>query len=94
MQRHDRNQLQKTTDTNSYLYRDGVCTAVMGSMTNALQAQKALANAAIYVSVRKVSASGSTNGCSYGVSYPCSAVSNVRAVLSSAGLSVKKYMGG
>ncbi len=94
MLKNDRNQLRRATDTNSYLYRDGGCTAVMGSMTNALQAQKALANAAIYVSVTKISASGSTNGCSYGISYPCSAESNVRAVLASAGLSVKKYMGG
>ena len=94
MQKNQRNQGRKSPDTNSYLHRDGVCTAVMGSMTNALQAQKALANAALYVSVTKVSSSSSTNGCSYGISYSCVTEQQIRAVLSNAGLTVKKYMGG
>ncbi len=94
MLKNGRNHGRQVTDTNSYAPYDGMCTAVMGSMTSALQAQKALANASLYVSVIKVSASGSTNGCSYGVSYGCALSGNVRAILASAGLSVKKYIGG
>ena len=70
---------------------EGECVAVMGSMTSALQAQKALANAAIFVSVTKISSSGSGRGCAYGVTYPCVQDKNVRTVLARSGLAVKKY---
>lgn len=72
----------------------GECIAVLGTMTSALQAQKALANAAIFTSVTKVSSSKSTKGCTYGVSYPCVQDKNVRTILARGDLAVKKYMGG
>ncbi len=72
----------------------GECTAVLGNMTGALQAQRALANAAIYSTVTKVSSSKNTGGCAYGVVYPCAQERNVRAVLSRADITVKKYLGG
>lgn len=72
----------------------GECTAVLGTMTNALQAQRALANATIYASVIKISSSQSAKGCTYGISYPCSQDHHVRMVLSNADIHVKKYMGG
>ncbi len=72
----------------------GTCTAVLGTMTNALQAQRVLANAAIHSSVTKISSSMSAKGCAYGITYPCAQERHVRAILSHANITVKKYMGG
>ena len=72
----------------------GECIAVLGTMTNALQAQKALANAAIFSSVTKISSSQSAKGCTYGVAYPCIQDKNVRTILARTDLAVKKYLGG
>ncbi len=72
----------------------GECIAVLGTMTNALQAQKTLANAAIFASITKISSSKSAKGCTYGVSYPCIQDKNVRTILARSDLAVKKYMGG
>ena len=74
--------------------RRGECTAVLGSMTIALQAEKALANAAIHANVTKVSSSGSEKGCAYGITYPCAQEENVRVILARSGLAVKQYKGG
>ena len=48
----------------------GVCTAVIGSMTQAMGAQAALAEAAIRVSIVKISSSRTHGGCAYGLDYP------------------------
>ena len=72
----------------------GECVAVMGNLTHAMQAQKTLSQAAIYASVMKVSSSGNTKGCAYGITYACVQDRNVRTVLARAGLAVKKYLGG
>lgn len=72
----------------------GECTAVLGNMTAALQAQRALSQAAIYSTVTKVSSSKQTSGCAYGIIYPCAQEKNVRTVLSRADITVKKYLGG
>ena len=69
----------------------GKCTAVIGSMTKAMQAQEALANAAIRAAVVKVSSSSSHNGCAYGVDFPCSQKQNVQTVLHRIGVSVRSY---
>ena len=69
----------------------GVCTAVTGSMTNALKAQKTLAVAAIPSSVKKVSSQGG-RGCVYGVNYSCAQARNVRVVLENANINVKQYI--
>lgn len=71
----------------------GTCTAVLGTTTNALQAQRVLANAAIHSSVTKIS-SMSAKGCAYGITYPCAQERHVRTILSQANITVKKYMGG
>lgn len=67
------------------------CTAVIGSMTKAMQAQRALAEASVRASVQKVS-STQAGGCVYGVSYACNQDQMVREILSYAGIRVRKYM--
>lgn len=69
-----------------------VCTAVTGSMTMALKAQKALSREAIRANTVKVSGSHSGKGCVYGVEFDSSLLMRVRSVLSSAGIEVKEYL--
>lgn len=74
-------------------YSDG-CIATMSSMTHAMRAQKALAGAAIRSEVIKLDSSLTKKGCSYGLSFQCAHLSNVRAVLSNARISVRQYING
>lgn len=67
------------------------CTAVIGSMTKAMQAERALAQASVRASVQKVS-STQAGGCVYGVSYACNQESLVKDILSHAGVRVRGYM--
>ena len=70
------------------------CTAVIGSVTAAMKAQKALASAAIRSTVVKLDSSVTNKGCAYGVEYDCKQSSNVRATLNSAGIRVSRYTDG
>ncbi len=70
----------------------GVCTAILGSMTQAMGAQTALGEAAIRVSVVKISSSRTQSGCAYGVEYPCTQQRNVAMILDRAGIRVREYM--
>lgn len=74
--------------------QSGTCTAVLGSVTAAMQAQRVLANAAIYVTVTKVSSGTASQGCVYGIVFPCAQQENVRIVLKRADISIKKMLGG
>ena len=47
------------------------CVAVVGSMTQALRAQKVLANAAVRADVVKADSAHTRRGCAYALSYPC-----------------------
>ena len=67
----------------------GVCTLVIGSMTQAMAAQKALAEASIRVSIVKISSSRTHNGCAYGLDFPCTQMGNVRTVLGRAGVRIR-----
>ena len=67
------------------------CLAVMGSMTQALRAQKVLLDAAVRVDVVKADSAHTNRGCAYALSYPCSQENNVRTILSSAGIRVRGY---
>ena len=69
----------------------GSCSAIIGSMTQAMTAQTALAEAAIRTGIIKVSSSGAHGGCAYGVEFPCSQSGNVRLILSRAGVRVREY---
>ena len=72
----------------------GTCTAVIGSMTQAMRAQSILAEAAIRAAVVKVSSAKSTGGCAYGVDFPCTQMSNATTVLNRAGVRVREYLKG
>ena len=67
------------------------CTAVIGSMTRAMQAESALAGASVRSHVIKVS-SAPSGGCVYGVRYACNQTEIVNGILSHAGIRVRKYM--
>ena len=67
------------------------CTAVIGSMTRAMQAERALAGASVRSYVTKVS-SAPSGGCVYGVTYACNQTEIVRDILSHGGIRVRKYM--
>ena len=70
------------------------CLAVIGSMTQAMKAQRALANAAIFAKVEKADSSMTRRGCAYAVSYACEQEANVREVLRNAGIRVRGGTGG
>lgn len=67
------------------------CLAVMGSMTQAMRAQKVLAGAAVHAEVVKADSAHTRRGCAYALSYPCSQENNVRTILSGAGIRVRDY---
>ena len=67
------------------------CLAVMGSMTQALRAQKVLADAAVRTEVVKADSAHTRRGCAYALSYPCLQDGNVRTILSSAGIRVRDF---
>ena len=72
----------------------GTCTAVIGSMTQAMKAQSALSEAAIRSSIVKVSSAKTTGGCAYGVDFSCTQSANVRTVLERGGIRVREYLKG
>ena len=70
----------------------GTCTAVIGSMTQAMKAQSLLADAAIRGGITKISSARTHNGCAYGVEFPCTQSANVRTVLERGGVRVREYL--
>lgn len=68
------------------------CTAVIGSMTQAMKAQSLLADAAIRGGITKISSARTHNGCAYGVEFPCTQSANVRTVLERGGVRVREYL--
>ena len=69
----------------------GSCSATLASMTHAIKAQKVLAAAAIPANIIKTEPASSLHGCSYGIEFSCNQAQNVRKVLSTGGISVKKW---
>lgn len=79
--------------TNYNSYRTGmVCTAVTGSMTKAMKAQRALSAHALRSNVIKVSRSSAKHGCTYGVEFDCALLGNVRVILDKADIEVTEYI--
>ena len=72
----------------------GLCTAVVGSMTQAMRAQTVLSEAAIRATLTKISSAKTHNGCAYGVDFPCTQSGNVRMILDRAGIRVREYLQG
>ena len=70
----------------------GVCTAVIGSMTQAMGAQAVLAEAAIRANIVKISSSRVNSGCAYGLDFPCTQTGNLKAVLNRAGIRVREWI--
>ena len=71
-----------------------LCTAVIGSMTQAMKAQSILAEASIRASLTKISSGRTSGGCAYGVDFPCTQSGNVRMILDRAGIRVREYLQG
>ena len=70
----------------------GLCTAVVGSMTQAMRAQTVLSEAAIRTTLTKISSAKTHNGCAYGVDFPCTQSGNVGMILERAGIRVREYL--
>lgn len=79
-------------DYTSEIKYPGTCTAVIGTMTNAMRAQTALENASIRASVTKISSNETHNGCAYGIVFSCLQMSNVRVVLENSHIKVRRYL--
>ena len=69
-----------------------VCTAVTGSMTMALKAQRALNREAIRANIVKVSKASNMRGCIYGVEFDAALLGNVREILISVGVEIKEFL--
>ncbi|MBR2621249.1 MAG: DUF3343 domain-containing protein [Clostridia bacterium] len=76
--------------SNKQTSNGGILVAVVGSMTAAQRAQRALLSAAIRADIVK-SDSESGRGCSYGVAFPASQQNNVRTILSATHINVRRY---
>lgn len=74
------------------LWSTGLCTAVVGSMTQAMRAQTVLSEAAIRATLTKISSAKTHNGCAYGVDFPCTQSGHVRMILEGAGIRVRDYL--
>ena len=68
------------------------CTAVLGSMTIALKAQRALAKQAIRAETVKISRPVSNKGCIYGVKFDCALMGNVKDTLIGAGIKAEEFL--
>ena len=69
---------------------DGMLVAVLGSMTSALHASRVLSAAAVRTQIVK-SDSEAERGCGFGVLFAASQRTNVRAILTSAHINVRRY---
>lgn len=67
----------------------GDCMAVIGSITQAMRAQKALTNAAIYSRVEKADSTQTPRGCAYGVVFSCAQEMAAERALRAAGIRVR-----
>ena len=67
------------------------CSVELGSVTLAMKAQRALAEAAIPSTVIKYERSSGRRGCTYGLSFSCAQENNVRTVLGTSQLAVKQW---
>ena len=84
-------EVYKRMDRNKYQYKD--CSAVLGTLTLAQKAQRALSSAAIPTSITKSDTSSLHRGCVWSVNFSCNQQENVRAVLAAAGIKVKAWGG-
>ncbi len=69
----------------------GECMAEIGSMTQAIKAQRILADATIPSTVVKNNSTNNGKGCAYGISFACAQSENVDNVLRKAGVKVRRW---
>ena len=62
------------------------CVATLGSVSQALRAQKLLRSAGVRSEVVTADAAAQRRGCAYALSFPCYQRQNVRRVLDGAGI--------
>ena len=74
--------------------RNRECVAVIGQMTQAMQAQSVLAMAAIRAKIIKADSLPNQRGCAYALAFPCEAMREVERILRNAGIRVQFYSGG
>ena len=70
---------------------NNICSAEIGSVTQAMMAEKALSHAAIPSAVIKKESSSRSKGCVYGIEFSCAQLQNVRAVLDAAKIYVRAW---
>jgi hypothetical protein len=71
--------------------QSNICSAEIGSVTQALNAQKALAASAIPAKVVKKDSASRQKGCVYGLEISCRQLENARAILESAKIPVRAW---
>ena len=67
------------------------CIAEIGSMTQAMRAQKVLSEEFIPVTVVKTDSSKSEKGCAYGVSFPCAHFENAENIFKKSRVRVRRW---
>lgn len=67
------------------------CIAEIGSMTQAMRAQNALAESAIPTTIVKGNSSKNSRGCAYGISFSCAQIENVKNVFDRSGIKVRRW---
>ena len=65
------------------------CIALIGSVTQAMQAQGVLANQTVRTQVVKADSSLTGHGCAYALIFPCGNEETVKSVLKKAGFRVR-----
>ena len=69
----------------------GECIAEIGSMTQAMRAQNALAEMAIPSTIVKTNSSKSNKGCAYGLSIDCNQMENAENVFDRTKVRVRRW---
>ena len=69
----------------------GECIAEIGSMTQAMRAQNALAEMAIPSTIVKTNSSKSNKGCAYGLSLDCNQIENAENIFGRTKVRVRRW---
>lgn len=71
-----------------------LCTAALSSLTYAMKAQRALADAGLHSDIVKLDARRTKRGCAYGVCFLCEYSDKVKRTLKDSGIGVSSYISG
>ena len=70
----------------------GICIAALGSITNAVKAQRVLAQVGITGEILPLDAAKTRRGCAYGLRFACHEQGRVRPALRAAGIAVSQFL--